>query len=431
MPMNGTDGLAMHNRGEMPSGVYMGMQPIVDREGCVCAHRLRGLTGLFSYAALANDALIDTSAIGGVIGKTEMCPEQSGTPVFVDAGSELLFSDALEKVAAGTVILMVLESARQAPGCVERCRYLHSIGYTLLLDESSLAVVDEPLRDVVGVVGFDLGARTLADIETACQGIKRKGRDIRYLATNVEDREQYVRLREWGFDFFEGYFFARPDAEGLALNRSPVRLILHSLDVLIEEDEHRIERFLLDHPSLFAELLAEANALSSCEAQRPMAMVDLAGTPYLTAPIISYAQLRHWLLVVLLARNLSGERRALVQLLVGRACFIADLARDTDLDADDAFLVGLLSLADTLLDLPASDIVDQLNLHEALAEALLFRRGRFGELLALCEFLEGYRHIDEARDYPGLACTFSAFGQQRLIEAKSKAMFLASRLRFK
>lgn len=430
MPKNSTHGLAMLNRGESQSKVYMAMQPIVDRQGGICAHTLRCQSGHFSYAARYDDTTIDSIVIPALLGKLGMRLEQSEAPVFVDAGPELLFANALEKMPPGMVVLRVLESVGQTTEFIERCRHLHGVGYTLSVDNFVFETSCEQLQDVVGIVRFDLSAQTLGDIEAACLNIKAQGRNVRCLAVNVESRAQYVRLTACGFDYFEGYFFARPHAGFLAVDRSSVRLMMHSLEILIEEDEHEIERFLLEHPSLFAELLAQANALSSCKGGGPIRTVDLAEAMHLALPVLSYTQLRHWLLVVLLARHLTKERWALIQLLVGRACFLADLAKDVDLDTDDAFLVGLLSLADALLDLPVADIVAQLNLHEAMAEALLFRGGRLGELLALCEFLEGYLRIDEAQDDPGLACTFAAFGQHRLMEAKSKAMFMASRLRF-
>lgn len=429
MQKKATHGLATHERGERQSNVYMGMQPIVDREGRWCAHKLLCRSGLFAHAPLSDDITIDSIVITDLLGRSGMRLEHSEVPIFVDAGAELLFADALEKLPPGMVVLRILESVFQTREVIERCRHLHGIGYTLLLDDFVFAASCEPLKDVVGIVSFDLCAQSLDDVEARCLGVKAKGRNVRCLAVNVGSRAQYARLKACGFDYFEGYFFARPHAEAVPADSSSVRLILHSLEILIEEDEHKIERFLLDHPGLFAELLVQANALSSNGRGQPIGMVDLAGTMHLAAPVLSYTELRHWLLVVLLARHIMGERRALIQLLVGRACFIADLAKDVDLDTDDAFLVGLLSLSDVLLDLPVAEIVAKLNLHELLAEALLFRGGPLGELLALCEFLEGYRRIDDAPDDPGLACTFSAFGQHRLMAAKSKAMFMASRLR--
>lgn len=424
MPTEATQRLAILKGGNGQPGVFMGIQPIVDREGCVCAHKLISRSKLLSHAAVSDDTTVDSITISTLQGQSGMRLEKSDVPIFVDAGSELLFAEVLEKLPPGMVALRILESLLPTPGLVERCRYLHRFGYTLALDDFVFEASCEQLLDVVGIVRFDLCTQSLDDVLISSLAIRAKHSNIRCLAVNVESQAQYARLSACGFDYFEGFFFARPDAELAKKGNSSVLSVLRSLEILIEEDEHEVEHLLQEHPDLFRELIQLANAVYSSGLIQPIRTIVQTGA------MLGYTKLRQWILVVLLARQSMGEKQALIQLLVGRACFIEDLAKDIDLDTDDAYLVGLLSLADCLLGLPIAAIVAQLNLHEGLEEALLFRGGPLGELLALCEFMEGYRDINDAQGDPGLACSFAAFGQHRLMEAKSKAMFMASRLRF-
>jgi len=55
---------------------------------------------------------------------------------------------------------------------------------------------------------------------------------------------------------------------------------------------------------------------------------------------------------------------------------------------DEAFMAGILSLIDTLIDKPLAEIVGELNLGERLAAALLRREGELGPLLQLVESVE-------------------------------------------
>ena len=61
--------------------------------------------------------------------------------------------------------------------------------------------------------------------------------------------------------------------------------------------------------------------------------------------------------------------------------------QDTDLQ-ERAFIVGSFSLLDTLLSMPMTDIVNNLNLHEDIKSALTQRAGPLGQLLLLVETLE-------------------------------------------
>ncbi|MDP2057321.1 MAG: EAL domain-containing protein, partial [Thiobacillus sp.] len=55
---------------------------------------------------------------------------------------------------------------------------------------------------------------------------------------------------------------------------------------------------------------------------------------------------------------------------------------------DEAFMAGILSLIDSLIDKPLADIVSELNLGDRLAAALLRREGELGRLLQLVESVE-------------------------------------------
>lgn len=61
---------------------------------------------------------------------------------------------------------------------------------------------------------------------------------------------------------------------------------------------------------------------------------------------------------------------------------------------DYAYMVGIMSLMDTLLSMPLAEIISPLNLPYDVSSALLFRSGQFGNMLQLIEQLE--RHDVEA-----------------------------------
>ena len=68
---------------------------------------------------------------------------------------------------------------------------------------------------------------------------------------------------------------------------------------------------------------------------------------------------------------------------------VAQQERPSDPDyADRAFMVGMLSLLDTLLGEPLPDILARMNLQEEVVAALLLHEGSLGELLTLCERIE-------------------------------------------
>jgi EAL and modified HD-GYP domain-containing signal transduction protein len=91
--------------------------------------------------------------------------------------------------------------------------------------------------------------------------------------------------------------------------------------------------------------------------------------------------------------------------------------------SDSAFMTGVLSLIDVLLELPMEEILDQLNLTEDVRRALISREGRLGGLLLLTERLENLHFgnlqklLDESR------CSIEG-----LLEAQLEAIDWANRL---
>lgn len=103
--------------------------------------------------------------------------------------------------------------------------------------------------------------------------------------------------------------------------------------------------------------------------------------------------LQRWVQLLLYASG-KGDDAAnpLMQLAATRAKLmelVAQQVRPRDSGyADRAFMVGMLSLLDVLMEEPLSELVARMNLREDIETALLERSGDLGELLSLCAELE-------------------------------------------
>jgi c-di-GMP-related signal transduction protein len=104
-------------------------------------------------------------------------------------------------------------------------------------------------------------------------------------------------------------------------------------------------------------------------------------------------QLLRWLQMLLFANDKNAAfPNPLLQLAATRGKFMELLARQIDKDNQDmedhAYMVGIISLMETLLSMPLAEIISPLNLPYDVSSALLFRSGQFGKLLQLIEYLE-------------------------------------------
>jgi c-di-GMP-related signal transduction protein len=111
--------------------------------------------------------------------------------------------------------------------------------------------------------------------------------------------------------------------------------------------------------------------------------------------VLGRRQLQRWLQLLIYAKDgHASVSTPLMQLAATRGKCMKLLVQHFDGNSkeleDYAFMVGIMSLMDTLLGMPLEEIIAPLNLPEDIRDALLSRVGLLGTLLSLIEHLEKY-----------------------------------------
>jgi EAL and modified HD-GYP domain-containing signal transduction protein len=208
------------------------------------------------------------------------------------------------------------------------------------------------------------------------------------LAEKIETREEYATCLDLGFDYYQGYYFAKPALiSGRKLSPSQLSVLELMKLVTSDADNIAIERAVKRDVTLALNLLRLVNT-PAVGARHRIDSLSQAVT------ILGRRQLQRWLQIMLYAEparrghNLSP----LLQLATSRGRLMELLAQKLRPSqrnvADVAFTVGIMSLMDTLFGIPMMDIIEQIPVIDEVSSALLERDGFFGELLRLVESLE-------------------------------------------
>jgi EAL and modified HD-GYP domain-containing signal transduction protein len=111
--------------------------------------------------------------------------------------------------------------------------------------------------------------------------------------------------------------------------------------------------------------------------------------------VLGTLQLKRWIQLALFAADKTGGRGSPLLETAATRGRLMELLTLTQREtfpgrdySDSAFMTGVLSLVDVLLEMPMEDIARQLNLSEEVRRALLEREGPLGNLLLLTEKLE-------------------------------------------
>ncbi|MBE2317554.1 HDOD domain-containing protein [Solirubrobacter sp. CPCC 204708] len=252
---------------------------------------------------------------------------------------------------------------------VERARALREAGFTLALDG-----YDGPTALLEHCASVKVRADGRSDDELQALIAEPAERGLELVATHVGDADEFTRCRVLGFSHFQGDFFARPrggDGPGTGALAS-----LQALGELTAADPsfEDLERIIGADVGLSLALLRHVNS-AYFALPRKIDSVREALT------LLGTKAVRRWATVVALAGAAEAPDQVVaLALLRARMCELLGAGADED-DRDGLFTVGLLSVADALLDAPMEEVLGALPLSDEITGALLRHEGRRGRIL--------------------------------------------------
>lgn len=365
---------------------FLARQPILNRGQGLVAYEL-----LFRRAATGTAGVIDDlAATASVIEHASALGMENvtgGSLGFVNIDAAVLMSDFVQFLPRDKVVLEILETVKVTDAVLARVVELKHMGYTFALDDVIGDSEDVrrllPLVDIIKVDIADMQPATLSDLSTQFKTAKKK-----LLAEKVENFDEYQRCLDLGFDYFQGYYFAKPAIlSGKKLTPSQVALMQLMAQLNSDAANIEIEHTIKQDASLGLTLLRMVNSPALGTGHR----ITSLGQALM---VLGRRQLQRWLQILLYAepRHAAGALSPLLVLATTRGKLLELMAyrlkpRNRDM-AEIAFTVGIMSLTDALFASPMEKILEQIPVVDAVSAALLSRSGIYGEMLKLAEYME-------------------------------------------
>ncbi len=330
-------------------------------------------------------------------------------------------------VGSGLVISLQGDAVDEAPTAIlERARYLKTKGLRLACADS---LGEGPLAPVVTLADdllVDVAALDPAELLERQRRLVRQYPQARLIARNVDTLETLEACRSLAFTLFQGSCVTHRRAwrePRLDSNRMVVAQLIAQLRQ-DPEDLGQVALLARLDPVLAFRLLRYVNS-AAMGLRHKIASLEHAMT------YIGREGLYRWLTLLLFyAGKAQPMDEALRETALARAR-LTELLAQTRLPrnlSEMAFITGLLSLTDLLFQMPLAEVVSQLDLPEAVIDALLKREGPYGDLLALAIACEAGDQdaIAALADRLGLT---SALVSARHLEALVWAVELTDNLR--
>lgn len=387
--------------------IFIGRQPILDRSHSLVAYEL-----LFRSGRLKNSAevLDNLAASANVITHAfaDLGVEQALGPYkgFINCDESLLLSDMLEALPCEKIVLEVLETVDITAQIVDRCRALKELGFTLALDDFvSYEDRFKPLLDLVDIVKVDLMPLDAAGLNETTRMLRKW--KMQLLAEKVDSIKQAEVCHRLGYDYFQGYYFAKPTiVSGKKLGHSQLTL-MRLLSLVLEDAETlQLESVLKTEPGLTMNLMRLTNSAANGLRVRVVSIRQ-------AITVLGRRPLQRWL-QLLLYTNPSGNDHVspLLQLAASRGRLMELLAAEVHPKqgdfADHAFMTGIMSLLPTLMGVSLEEILRGIEIGATVRAALESQSGDLGTMLQLTEALEsadGDTCRNIMRRLPGLDAT--------------------------
>lgn len=384
----------------MALNAYLARQPIVDGRHQLVAYEL-----LFRDAPHATAARIEDAAAAGIdVISNTLCNMGTdwllkGKLAFINMDTQLLMSDFSALLPTDKVVLEVLETVDVTPEVIDRLKSFKQAGFRIALDDYVYTPERADLLPLADYLKLDVLSHPADSILTTVKAARKHG--IKLLAEKVEKREQFEQYKKLGFEYFQGYYFARPENLTTRVVNPTQATVIQLMDLVRQEaDVKRIEDGFKRDVALTFKLLRYINSAAfglSCEIQSIRHAVSILG----------YRPLNKWLTLLLATASPSPMAPVLSRTAVtrGRLCELLGAHHLSKSEQDNLFITGVFSLLDALLETPMEQVLERIALPESVADALLTRSGLYGPILALTEACES--------------------GEAERIESLAEALFLS------
>ena len=368
----------------MSNNAYIARQPIVDGE-----HRLIAYELLFRHSAYAQSAQVDTDVDAGVsVISNTLCNMGTewllrGKLAFVNMEASMLMSSFSTLLPPENVVIEVLETVRITPEILARLQELKEIGYRFALDDFQYLPESEPLLPLATYVKLDVLAHTPEDLAKLVRAIRKY--PVKLVAEKVETPEQFRHCRALDFDYFQGYYFARPE-NIVTRVINPTHATVLQLMEKVRKDAgiEQLELLFKKDVALTFKLLRYINSAGfglSCEVQSIRHAVSILGMQ----------PLYRWLSLLLVTAGTGPTSPTLARTAItrGRLCELLGKECLSRADQDNLFIVGVFSLLPALLEITMEQLLDRVVIPDSFADALLHRSGISGPFLDLVVSVEG------------------------------------------
>ncbi|PWJ92094.1 HDOD domain-containing protein [Oceanotoga sp. DSM 15011] len=344
--------------------IFIARQPIFDRNLNVFGYELLYRSDFENISKIFNGDVATSMVLNNGIlmlndGKSEKYSFINFTKKLIIDEVPLLFSNE-------DIVVEILENIIPDEEFISKCIKMKKRGYILALDDFVLSYEYEDLIKLSDIIKVDFLLNSRSERKEIIK--KYSNYNVKFLAEKIETNKEFEEAKSDGYSFFQGYFFEKPSViSGKDIDIIPTNLF-KLIDMVYSKDVNYndIAKVIKNDVALTYKLLRLTNSVNFGKSQE-ISSINHALT------FLGIKELRKWLSIIMVNNIDNKKTDELIKISLIRGRMTELLAEKLNLASEnnDFFLVGLLSLIDTLTNTTMEEALRYLPINLIIKETLL------------------------------------------------------------
>lgn len=277
------------------------------------------------------------------------------------------------------VVIEILENIEPSEEFISSCKRLKEKEFIIALDDFTFDIRYIKLVQLADIIKIDFKITKGVERKKVFE-LLRINSKLKFLAEKVENKEEYHEALKLGYTYFQGYYFSKPtilSTQNIPANKD-TRLKILKLINKDDFDFNHLEALIIKDLGLSYKLTKLINS-SAYGIKNKVSTIKHAIT------LLGKKEIIKWLYIVLLNDLKESDIDEVVKVSLQRAKMcesICDMSIYKE-KINSAYMVGLFSVMDAILNCSIEIIIKELYLSNEIKEGLIEQNSPLNKVLKL------------------------------------------------
>ena len=354
--------------------IFVARQPIYNKSNFLIGYELLYRAGDTDVAEFTDGKIASSEVILNSFMNIGLDGLVGSAKAFINIPEELVINESFTPMFENQTVLEILEDINPTDEVVAGVKRLKAQGYEIALDDFKYTTEYERLLELTDYVKIDV---IELDVDEVVQQLKYIEKfNVKLIAEKIETQEIYESCENLGFDYFQGFYFCKPQLVKKKHTPSNKIVVLNILNKLENPDYDLddVENTLALDAVLTFKILRYVNSAAFAQRKEIESIRE-------ALVLVGGNTIKKWATLILMTQLMEGKPQALFVTALVRAKMCELIAEQRGENSEQMFTIGLLSLIDALMDTPMIDLLDELALSASVKLALLDYAGESGWIL--------------------------------------------------